>query len=221
MTDERFAVAQLDELDRIPFGERGLEWRPVRRRFDLRAFGMNAYTSQNVGDEIVEEHDEGFLGHEEVYVVVRGHATFHLDGEDFDAPAGSIVAIKDPSVRRAATALEPDTFVVAVGGKPGEPFHPSGWESGFAAGRLADEGKVDEALALMQSDIAKYGETPEFLYQLARFEARAGRGDDAAEHLVQALDAAPRLARSAKISPDFASIRDDPRVSEAIERHAT
>jgi hypothetical protein len=221
MTDERYAVTQLDELDRLPFGERGLEWRPVRRRFDLRAFGMNAYTSADVGGEVVEEHDEGFLGHEEVYVVVRGRATFHLDGQDFDAPAGTIVAIKDPSVRRAATSAEPDTFVLAVGGKPGEPFHPSGWESAFAAGHLADGGKVDEALALVQRDMAEYGETPEFVYQLAVFEALAGRRDDAARHLIQAIDAAPRLARSAKISPRLAPIRDDPRVSEAIERHAT
>lgn len=221
MTDERFAIAQLDELDRHPFGERGLEWRPVRRRFDLRAFGMNAYTSAHAGGEVVEEHEETFLGHEEVYVVVRGHATFHLDGEDFDAPAGTIVAIKDPSVRRAATAVEPDTFVLAVGGKPGEAFRPSGWESGFAAARLADEGKVDEAVALVERDMETYGETPEFLYQLASLEALAGRREDAVAHLVHALDGAPRLAQSAMISPRFASIRDDDRVSAALERHAT
>lgn len=221
MTDDGFAIARLDDLDRIPFGDRGLEWRPIRRRFELRAFGMNAYTSANVGGEIIEEHDEKFLGHEEVYVVVRGHATFHLDDEDVDAPAGTIVAIKDQTVRRSATAVEAHTFVLAVGGKPGEAFHPSGWESGFAAGQLADAGKTVEALALVQRDIAKYGETPEFLYQLARFEARAGHTDDAAAHLVKALDGAPRLARSAKLSPDLASVREDPGVSEALERHAT
>lgn len=221
MTGDRFAVVQLDELDRIPFGERGLEWRPVRRRFDLRAFGMNAYTSAHVGGEVVEEHHEELLRHEEVYIVVRGHATFHLDGEDFDAPAGTIVAIKDPSVRRGATAVEADTFVLAAGGAPGEAFHPSGWESGFAAGQLADQGKIDEALALVQHDMAAYGETPEFLYQLASFEALAGHREDAVSHLVQALDGAPRLARSAKISSDLASIRDDSQVSEALARHAT
>lgn len=221
MSDAGYVVANFDELDRFPIGERGLEWRPIRRRFDFRAFGMNAYTSSHVGGEVVEEHHEELLRHEEVYVVVRGHATFHLDGEDFDAPAGTIVAIKDPSVRRSATATDDATLVVAVGGKPGEPFQPSGWESGFAAGQLADEGKLDEGLALVQRELHEYGETPEFLYQLSRFEARAGRRDDAVAHLVQALDRAPRLARSAKVSPDFASIRDDARVSEALERHAT
>ena len=219
MTNDRFAVARVDELDRIPVAERGLEWRPVRRRFDLRAFGINAYSSSNVGGEVVEEHHEEFLRHEEVYVVVRGRATFRLDGEDFDAPAGTIVAIKDPGVRRGATAVEADTFVLAVGGRPGEAFRPSGWESGLAAGQLAGEGKVDEALALVQRDIAEYGRTPEFLYQLASFEALAGRRDDAAAHLVQALDGAPRLARSAKISSNLASVREDPRVSEALARH--
>lgn len=221
MSDERFAVAQLDELDRHSIGERGLEWRPVRRRFDFLAFGMNAYTTSRAGGEVVEEHDEGLLGHEEVYVVVRGHATFHLDGEDFDAPAGTIVAIKDPKVRRAATAVDRDTLVIAVGGKPGEPFHPSGWESGFAAGLLADEGKVDEALALVQREMDRYGETPEFLYQLASFEALAGHREDAITHLVAAVEGAPRLARGARISSRLAPIRDDARVSAALERHAT
>ena len=32
----------VDELDRIELDD-GFEWRPVRRRFGIRAFGVNAY----------------------------------------------------------------------------------------------------------------------------------------------------------------------------------
>ena len=51
-------IVHIDELELIPVGERGLQWRPVRSRFGISAFGTNAYTA-DVGDEIVEEHTEG------------------------------------------------------------------------------------------------------------------------------------------------------------------
>ena len=221
MTDERFAVVHIDELDRVPVGEGGLEWRPVRRRFGLSAFGMNAYSSERAGGEVVEEHTEEQLGHEEVYLVVRGHATFHLDGTDVDAPAGSLVVIREPSVRRGATAVDPNTIVLAVGGKPGEAFTPSAWESFFSAAPLAKSGRYDEALAMMERDAELHGDKPAFLYNLACFEALAGRRDQAIDHVVQAIEAAPRYAKWAKEDADFESIRDDERFNAAIERHAT
>jgi mannose-6-phosphate isomerase-like protein (cupin superfamily) len=44
---------------------------------------------------VVEDHVETTdgRGHEEVYVVLAGHATFTLDGEHLDAPAGTFVAV--------------------------------------------------------------------------------------------------------------------------------
>lgn len=220
MTDERFAVAHIDELDRVAVGEAGLEWRPVRRRFGLGAFGMNAYSSTHAGGEVVEEHTEEQLGHEEVYVVVRGHATFHLDGDDVDAPAGTLVVIRDPSVKRGATAVDASTLVLAVGGKPGEAFTPSAWESYFSASPLAKEGQYDEALAVMERDAELHGDKPAFLYNLACFEALAGRRGEAVAHVVQAIDTSPRFARWAKEDADFDSIRDDPQFAAAIDRHS-
>jgi quercetin dioxygenase-like cupin family protein len=216
---ERFEVARLDELDRISVGERGLEWRPIRRRFGLAAFGMNAYSSARAGGEVVEEHTEEQLGHQEVYVVVRGRATFHLDGADVDAPAGTIVVLKDPTVKRGATAVDPDTLVLAVGGKPGEAFTPSAWESYFSAAPLVREGRYDEAIALMEADAEEHGEKPAFLYNLACFEALGGRREEAVTHIVQAIEAAPRFARWAKDDSDLESIRDDPRFNEALSKH--
>ncbi len=37
----RYEVARLDEIDVLP-GPGTLRWTPVRRRFDIRAFGVNA-----------------------------------------------------------------------------------------------------------------------------------------------------------------------------------
>ena len=77
---------RLDEIEPIPVVDGTLLWRPVRRTLDIGAFGINAYVAPKAGDDVVEEHTERSLGHEEVYVVLSGRATFTLDGEALDAP---------------------------------------------------------------------------------------------------------------------------------------
>ena len=47
---------RFDELDAVPLFE-GIVWHPVRRRLGIRAFGINAYTSEGVGQLVIEEHD--------------------------------------------------------------------------------------------------------------------------------------------------------------------
>ena len=81
MSEKRYGVAGIEELDAYPIsGQQGLTWRPVRRRFDIRAFGVNAYTAEQAGQRVVEEHREED-GHEELYVVLSGRATFTLEGD--------------------------------------------------------------------------------------------------------------------------------------------
>ncbi len=80
-----YAVAHVDELERLPVGDEGLTWRPVRRRFGIEAFGVNAYTAERAGQRVVEEHREAQNSHEELYFVASGRATFGLDGDDVDA----------------------------------------------------------------------------------------------------------------------------------------
>ena len=197
-----YGVARIDELDRIPVME-GLEWRPIRRRLGITAFGVNAYTSEKVGDWVVEEHTETTNGHEELYVVVRGRAKFTLGGEEKDAPAGTLVFCSDPSVKRGAVAEEEGTVVLAVGAKPGEAFTPSGWEWSFAAAAQEPE----EAVATMRHGIETLGESAPGLYHLARHELRAGRRDDARGHLARALELDPKLAEQAARDDDLEAVR--------------
>ena len=103
----------------------GLEWHPVRHHLGIRAFGTNGYVGRAPGDLVIEPHDEDEP--EELYVVLHGAARFTVDGESFDAPAGTLVLVTPPS-HRVAYALEPDTTVLAVGGTPGEAFAVSDWE---------------------------------------------------------------------------------------------
>jgi hypothetical protein len=197
-----YGVAHLDGLERVPVMQ-GLEWRPIRRRLGIQSFGVNAYTAEKVGDWIVEEHTEGSLRHEELYVVVRGHATFTLGDEKVDAPAGTLVFISDPDLKRKAVADEAEATVLAVGGKPGEPFTPSAWEWYF----LAYNQPVEEGIETMRGGIEELGERSPLYYHLACLEARAGRLDDARAHLARAVELDPRAADNAATDDDLKEVR--------------
>ncbi len=202
-----FHVVSLDELDRLPVGD-GLEWRPIRRRLGIRAFGINAYTAENVGDIVVEEHNEA-SGHEEVYLVVRGRARFTLGEETIDAPAGTLVYLPDPELVRVAHSKEEGTTVLAVGGWPARAFEPSLWEELFEAAPLADQGRVDEAIAIMEDAAREFSENGAAYYHLARFEVKGGRREDAVGHLKRALELRPDLREHAGQDEDLAPLLAD------------
>lgn len=203
--------AHLREIGDLP-GPGTLRWIPVRRHFDVRAFGVNAYTAQEAGQDVVEEHSEESLGHEELYVVVTGHARFTLDGQEHDAPAGTLVFLRDPKVKRYAVAVEPGTTVLAVGGKPGAAYEVSAWESWFAASAARQAGDLEGAIAEIRAGFEHHPEHPTLLYELACLEAAAGRREEALEHLGRAVElGGDRYRDHARGDDDFASIRDDPR----------
>jgi hypothetical protein len=112
------AVA-LDDVESVPWRGSELMWHPLRAALGARIIGMAAFTADRAGQEVVEGHTEteDGRGHEEVYVVLRGRATFTLDGEELDAPAGTFVLV-EPAVHRRAVAAEAGTAVLALGGAP-------------------------------------------------------------------------------------------------------
>ena len=209
MKPKPWQSAHLSDLESLP-GPGTLRWTPIRRGFGITAFGINAYTAAEAGQDVVEEHTEQSLGHEELYVVISGRATFQLDGEEVDAPAGTLVFLADPAVKRYASAAEPDTTVLAVGGEPGK-HDVSAWEWFFAAYAYADEGEHEKAIAELMRGLEERPAHPPLLYHLACVEARAGRREDALEHLQLAVMGDPKLREHAGTDDDFASIRDDPR----------
>ena len=201
---------RLDELEPIPVVNGTLLWRPIRRTLDIGAFGINAYVAREAGSDVVEEHTESALGHEEVYVVLRGRATFTLDDETLDAPAGTVVFIRDPAVKRHARAEEAGTQVLAIGGPRGEAFEPSPWEDFFAAEPHRAAGDYGAYVAALAAALEKRPDHPATLYNLACAEALAGRTDDALAHLRRALELKPEWTEMAQGDEDFASVRDAP-----------
>jgi hypothetical protein len=200
-------VLRLDEIEGIPvFGT--LVWKPIRRPLGVTAFGINAYTAGEAGDEVVEDHTEQQLGHEEIYVVVTGHATFTVDGTNVDAPAGTLVYLDVPAERRHAIAKEAGTTVLAIGGVPGK-HEPSAWEFFFPALPAMQSGDYDTARRLLEEGLQEK-DVPVMHYQLACVEALAGNRDRALEELELAT-VEERLRKHAQTDEDLASIRDDPR----------
>jgi tetratricopeptide (TPR) repeat protein len=198
----------LDELQGIPvFGS--LVWKPVRKTLGVTAFGINAYTAANAGDEVVEDHTESQLGHEEIYAVVAGHATFTVDGEEVDAPAGTLVYLDDPAQRRSAVAKEPNTTVLAIGGRPGV-HEVSAWEYFFPALPHMASGDYDTARRLLEEALTQTNAAVVH-YQLACVEALTGNKEHALAELEAAVELEDRFREHAAKDEDFASIRDDPR----------
>src|SRR3954465_11027742 len=98
-------LRRIDDIPAISTGDVGS--RLVRRALGIEAFGVNAFTA-DAGVHLIEEHDEvgsAAARHEELYVVLAGHARFTIDGAEHDAPAGTLVFVPDPKSHRAATAV--------------------------------------------------------------------------------------------------------------------
>jgi tetratricopeptide (TPR) repeat protein len=213
VASKSFAVASLDSIGTVP-GSESFDIRPVRLHFGIESFGVNAYTAENAGGRVIEEHDELGAGagrHEELYFVARGHALFELAGEEVDAPAGTLVFVGDPAVRRGAVAREEGTTVLVVGGVVGQSFQASPWESWLAAMRFQQAGEPERGIGVFLEALERYPGNPNVLYNLACFEALADHPDEALAHLAEAVEADPRTREWAQTDSDFDAIREDPR----------
>jgi len=204
-----YETAHVDELETMPVNSGEFIWRPVRRRFGISAFGTNAYSADKAGQRVIEEHFERD-GHEEMYVVLRGRATFTLDDEELDAGPGTLVFVR-PGTRRGAIAAEDATFVLAVGAKPGVVFEPSLWEDVFAAYSYAEQGDLEKGRTLVQEAIGRSPDAWQGHYNAACIEARFGDPDAAVAELKRSFELdAEATKKAADGDSDLDSIRDRP-----------
>jgi len=209
-TTTQFETAQIDDLTR----DGG--WAPLRRHFGVTAFGINAWTAAEAGGTLVGEHDETRSGHEELYVVLAGRATFTVAGETLEAVPGTVVFVRDPATKRTAVADEAGTTILSVGGAPGEPYRLRAWEPNLEIFPLFGRGEVAEAKRRLEEELGRYDGNEVLIYNLACAEARLGETDAAFEHLREAVAERESFAELARGDEDLASLRGDARFEEIV-----
>ncbi len=190
----------------------------LRRTLDIGAFGASAAYQARTGDEVINQHDElepGSDGHEELYVVVQGSATFTLDDEEVDAPHGTVLFV-GPGTSRKAIATSDETIVLAVGGRRGEAYRlPPGAEL-FDFFERYNEQDYEGALAACHVALEKFPGNALILYNVACMQSLLGRGDESLETLRAAVEGWPRFKENARKDDDFVSLREDPRFLEVV-----
>jgi uncharacterized cupin superfamily protein len=207
-----YEVLALDELETAD--HRGSRLIPLRHALGYRAAGVNAWIA-DAGGQLVPPHRED-SGHEELYAVVRGRATFTLGEEPVDAPAGTFV-FAPPAVHRTAVAAEDSTIVLAVGGTVGEPFRGGSWDTFAVADTLRRAGRVDEGRAVMRREMEARPDDWALPYNAACLEALSGEADEAFRWLHRALELNRiEIYDYLREDADLDAIRGDARFQELL-----
>ena len=209
-----YAVAHLDEIEE--FDDARCHFRPIRHQMGITAFGVTAWTARAAGDLVIDEHDEGDpTADQELFLVLRGHAVFELDGDRIDAPAGTLI-FAPPHTKRTATAAQEGTTIVAVEGTPGQGYEPRGWELWAPLAPLYAAGEYAEVADRLRALVAASPQYPMLFFNLACCESLSGRTSDALDHLGRAVEMSEEFRDSAKADSDLDPIRDEPEFKQLI-----
>ena len=217
-TEKSYRVITLDDIEPgVPLTPEGGQLRQrleVRRHLGITAFGVNAVRALGTGELIREHTEDGPFAapQDELYVVLEGKATLEIDGETVEAPAGSFVYVR-PEARRSAVSQEKGTTVMMIGSPVGQAYEPQPPEAAdaFAAYNAGD---YETAVEKQKAFVAARPDSVVGHFNLACFAARAGRGDDAFEHLRKAVELDDRVKEYLAKDEDLESLRDDPRFAE-------
>jgi len=205
---DRYAVAHVDDIEELDDGRASM--RAVRHHFGISSFGVNAWIAREAAARIINEHDESEPdSNEELYLVLRGRASFEIDGERFDAPSGTFVFVR-PGVKRTAFAEEPGTTIIVVGGVPGKPYEPGGWELFAPVRPLYEAGDYAEAANRGRELLAGDPPYADLFYNVACCESLAGQKDRAIAHLRRAIELSERTRLFLAGDSDLDPLRQHP-----------
>ena len=210
MSESKWRAARLDDIE-----PRGRDIH-VREHLGIRAFGLNAFTPAEDGT-LIGEHDESGSGQEELYLVLDGTATFEIDGDTVDAPAGTFVFVP-PESRRKATG---DGTVLAVGATPGAAYEAIDWGDAWQfhqdSMKAYGEQRYADALEAVRGGLAHMPDHPGLNYNYACFATLAGEtGDETFSRLQRSVELHPAFREQARSDEDLAAVRDDPRFEDAL-----
>jgi tetratricopeptide (TPR) repeat protein len=209
-----YSVAHLDDIEE--FDDVGCHYRPIRHQLGITAFGVTAWTAHAAGDRVINEHDEGDpTADQELFLVLRGHASFDIDGDRIDAPTGTFVFVP-PHTKRTASAEQDGTTIMLVEGTPGRGYDARGWELWAPLAPLYQAGGYAEVADRLADVVAVSPQYPMLFFNLACCESQCGRTSDALEHLRQAIEMSEEFRAAAKTDSDLDPIRDEPAFQQLI-----
>ena len=114
---------------------------------------------------------------------------------------------------RKATAKDDGATILVIGGTPGKAYEPSPEEAAEAYSAY-DAGDYEAALAKQRVVVEKRPGDPVAHFNAGCFAARAGRTDEALEHLGRAVEINERIKELIATDEDLDSIREDQRFAE-------
>ena len=213
-----YAVAQIDGIDEISDGR--CPWRPVRFHFGITSFGVNAFTAHQVGDRLINEHDESQEHdlQEELYLVQRGARRSSSTASGWTHPRAHSSSFAPPLSgqrsprsrgRRSSRSAELRGRRTYKGGELWMPLN-----------HLYESGEYAEAADQGRESIEAHPEYAGPLYNLACCESLAGRTDDAIKHLRLAIDRNEPFRSLAAEDSDFDPIRDEAAFKELVQGKA-
>ena len=202
-----YATAPLDEIDE--FSDAGAHYRPIRHHLGITAFGVTAWTAHAAGHVVINEHDDDDpTADQELFLVLRGHAVFEIDGDRVDAPAGTLV-FAPPSTKRRASALEDDTTILALKGTPGTAYAARGWELWAPLAARYQSGEYAEVAARLATLVRANPQYPMLFFNLACCESQCGRTSEALDHLRHAIEMSEEFRELARSDSDLDPVRDE------------
>jgi hypothetical protein len=126
---------------------------------------VTAWTTRAAGDLVINEHDEDDpTADQELFLVLRGHAVFELDGDRVDAPTGTLV-FAPPRTKRTAYAKEEGTTIIAVEGTPERAYRARGWELWAPLAPLYEAGEYAEVADRLGALVAAVPQYPHVVLQ--------------------------------------------------------
>ena len=128
---------------------------------------------------------------------------------------GTLVFVP-PRVNRTAFAEEPGTTIVAVGGTPGKPHDPLGWEVWAPLRPLYEAGEYDQVIERGRELIDANPGYSLLFYNVACCESLSGQKTEALEHVRRAIELSEQFRNYAKNDSDFDAIRDEPAFKELV-----
>jgi quercetin dioxygenase-like cupin family protein len=114
-------VKQLEDFDTAYGGA----MKRVRAGLGVTSFGMQVFDLPPQLENY-PEHDHSEDGQEEVYTLLEGEATLHVNGEQFELHPG-VFARVGPGVKRKISTQDQPARILALGGTPNVAYEIQAW----------------------------------------------------------------------------------------------